>query len=131
MKKDTKHRDWQRVILVKLVDSMIRKAEPGVERKVNGVEQIWIDVLQVYRKLKRKMRERPEYARMRLLINMKDHLEEWVKRRSKHVITPQEWEEIIDKLHAEASGKVVDPFVPINTTECQEERERIWYEAIY
>jgi len=118
-KKDTKHRDWQRVILLKLLSKVVSDDIQDVD---SGSEEQQISTIELFEKLDYKMLEQPEYSKMHLLRQMKGELRELAKT-NRHV-TRVEYEAIVDRLYEENDGKVVDTFVPIKNVLLDEDD---WY----
>lgn len=116
----------------------IRKHEESLDNNKNcknegsdahGTDTVVFETRQLWWQLHSKMREKPEYEKMLLLVRMKDHLEKLVYRRQR-LLTYQGFESIVKKLHLDTEGLVIEPFVALADQEDRDERQRIWYENL-
>mmetsp|Transcript_7684 Transcript_7684/g.11093 ORF Transcript_7684/g.11093 Transcript_7684/m.11093 type:complete len:323 (+) Transcript_7684:114-1082(+) len=154
-KRDATNRDWQRIILRKIPGFLIASEESNQEKAEqqqgnsnNGDSQKQTDdtrkssankkgrahvfeTRQLWWQLHTKMQEKPEYQKMLLLVRMKDHLEELMFQRKQRYLTSSAFESIVNKLHLDAEGHLVEPFVALNDQKERDERQRIWYENLY
>lgn len=69
-----------------------------------------------------------EYSNMLLLQRMRDFLETLMHDRKQRYITKRQYGQMIDKIHLDTEGHVVEPFVLLADREDREERERLYYE---
>jgi hypothetical protein len=137
-KRDVTNRDWQRIILRNIAKSLIGQEEGGVKVDLNDDEElneslastVVFETRQLWWQLHTKMREKPEYEKMLLLVRMKDHLEELMYTRRQHFLTYQGFESIVKKLHLDAEGQIIEPFVALADQEDRNERQRIWHENL-
>jgi len=149
-KRDITNRDWQRIILRNIARDLVeedRQEEEEEERNVkinlhgrsrtlndsNGSSEqqqreAVFETRQLWWKLHMKMQQEPEYENMLLLMRMKDHLERLLFQRKQRVLTMAGYLSIVNKLHLDAAGEVVQPFKALKDE--QEERQRIWYENL-
>ena len=74
--------------------------------------------------------QQPEYANMLLLVRMKDELEDRFFKNKQRSITFGAYETIVNKLHVDAEGHVVEPFVEIAERHDREERQRLYNESM-
>jgi len=129
-KRDATNRDWQRIILRNVGKSMgwdmdhekndgTASAEPP---KVLETRQLW---WKIYEKM-----QTQEYGNMLLLVKMEDELEQLLNTRKQRFITMRQYENMIDRLHVDAEGKLVKPFVALNDRQSREEREKLWFESL-
>eukprot|EP00977_Amphora_coffeiformis_P001955 scaffold370_cov176-Amphora_coffeaeformis.AAC.32 len=70
----------------------------------------------------------PEYSNMLLLQRMRDSLETLVYERKQRYVTKRQFERMIEQIHLDTEGHVVEPFVLLAEKESREERERLFYE---
>ena len=126
-KRDATNRSWQRIILRNIgktvgweFDVQEKAAFGGAAPPVVETRQLW---WQVHNKMKS-----PEYSNMLLLQRMREYLESLMYERKQRYITKRHYGQMIDKLHLDAEGHVVEPFVLLADREGREERERLFYE---
>jgi len=140
-KRDATNRDWQKVILRNIGKSLgweiaekeVKTVEDALRRKYaqlrerkgpDAVEtrQLW---WQVHEKMKL-----PDYKNMLLLVRMQSCLEELMYTRKQKYITQKHFEELVDKIHLDTEGCVVEPFVDLADMQSREERQQLWYENL-
>jgi hypothetical protein len=125
-KRDVTNRDWQRIILRNIAKALVEEDSNGptasTSLPVFETRQLWWQ-------LHTKMREL-EYQNMLLLVRMKDHLEDLLFQRKQRFLTMAAYESIVNKLHLDAEGHVVEPFVALDDKKDRDERQRVWYESI-
>jgi hypothetical protein len=68
--------------------------------------------------------QQPEYGNMLLLVRMKDELEERLFVNKQRHITFGTYENIVNKLHVDSEGHVVEPFVELADRHDREERQQ-------
>ena len=126
-KRDATNRSWQRIILRNIgktvgwdFDLKERGAFGGAAPPVVETRQLW---WQVHRKMRAS-----EYCNMLLLQRMREYLEGLMHERKQKYITKRQYEQMIDKLHLDAEGHVVEPFVLLSDRSGREERERLYFE---
>jgi hypothetical protein len=61
---------------------------------------------------------------------MKDHLEDLMYNRKQKFLTFAKYESIVNQLHLDAEGHLVEPFVDLADRFAREERQRSWYESL-
>lgn len=77
-----------------------------------------------------------QFANMLLLVRMKEYLESLLayrKQRSNKAtryIPLDMYEKIVEKIHLDSAGEVVDPFVSLEDRHDREERQRRWIEGL-
>ena len=140
-KRDTTNRNWQRVILYKIAKCLHDGAASEgdeVDTSPKGGDSAFPQDLdrrfvyttqQLWWKLHEKM-QKPEYANMLLLVRMKDELENRLFVKKQRHITFGTYERIVNRLHVDTEGHVVEPFVEIAERKDREERQRLYYESI-
>lgn len=136
-KRDATNRDWQRIILYNIAKSLHDNEgnleDGGVKLEKEGEchfpksmsRKIVYETRQLWWQIHQKMQE-PDYGNMLLLGRMKDELEDRMYRRRQKYMTFGNYEELVNKLHLDAEGHVVEPFVKISDRLDREERQR-WY----
>lgn len=67
---------------------------------------------------------------MLLLQRMRDYLEKAMYERKQRYMTKRHYGKVIDQLHLDATGQVVEPFVLLSDRQSRAERERQFYETI-
>jgi len=119
-KRDKTNRDWQRIMLRNFAKQL--DAEDSTEGKSGcGI----LETRHLYYKILNNMQKR-EYRNMLLLGRMKDILENMIKQGGgKHrYLTLSAFEGMINKLHLDAEGYVVEPFVAANDQIERKKREK-------
>ena len=71
-----------------------------------------------------------EYGNMLMLDRMRDHLEKLMVDRKQRFLTMAGYESIIKKLHLDAEGCLVEPFVSLKDRDDRNERQRRWNENL-
>jgi len=74
--------------------------------------------------------QKAEYQNMLLLAKMEDALEHLMYVRNQRFITQAKYEELVNQLHLDAKGTVVEPFVAVADQTDRAEREKAWYENL-
>lgn len=121
-KRDATNRDWQRIILRNVARQMNENlAKEGVE--FDGV----MEIRQLYFQIDTKMKQK-EFGNMLLLTKMKAHLETLMWKRKQRYLTKEAFESILDKLHLDAEGHVVEPFENMACETSREKRAKDWFE---
>jgi hypothetical protein len=141
-KRDTTNRNWQTVILYNIAKSLHEEASSteGDEIDTSATcgdavfpkdldRRFVYETRQLWWKLHEKM-QTTEYANMLLLVRMKDELEERCFVNKQRHITFGAYENIVNKLHVDTEGHVVEPFVEIAERHDREERQRIYNESM-
>jgi 2,3-bisphosphoglycerate-dependent phosphoglycerate mutase len=118
-KRDATNRDWQRIILRNLFKSL------DEEEQQDGVVETRALYFQVHEKMRQK-----EFGNMLLLARMKDQLESLMSRRRQRYLTLSGYESIVNKLHLDAEGHIVEPFVALTDKVEREKRAKDWYEML-
>lgn len=137
-KRDVTNRDWQRIILRNIGKSLIEtdiEISDDAEGEQNELpatktEGVVFETRQLWWQLHTKMNEKPEYEKMLLLVRMKDHLEDLMNTRRQRYLTYQGFESIVKKLHLDAEGQIIEPFVALADQKDRDERQRIWHENL-
>lgn len=120
-KRDATNRGWQRIILRNIGKTVgwdyesTDNAPPAVETR-----QLW---WQVHSRMRAS-----EYSNMLLLRRMRESLETLMYERKQRYITKRQYGQMIEKIHLDTEGHVVEPFVLLSDTNNREERERMYYE---
>ena len=107
-KRDITNRDWQRIILRNIFKSLQEEDSDLYEE--DGV----LEARRLWWKVHEKMQEK-DFSNMLLLNKMKEHLEMLMNVRNQRYLTPSGFENIVDKLHLDATGKVVEPFEKLDS----------------
>jgi hypothetical protein len=129
-KRDRTNRDWQRIILKNIGKSLGWDFETSEDTrntalsdpKVVSTRQLW---WQVHTKM-----QSPDYRNMVLLNKMSDILEDLMYTRRQKFMTKDKYEKLVDKLHLDTEGSVVEPFVELADRRDRDERQRSWYESL-
>ena len=125
-KRDATNRDWQRIILRNIARQLVEShadddddkdgdsdgdadADVASHGASDGVMEIRLLYFHIHSKMKVK-----ELGNMVLLVRMKNHLEELMLGRKQQYLTMEGFETILTKLHLDAEGHVVEPFVDMN-----------------
>ena len=155
-KRDTTNRNWQRIILFNIAkalhedDIASSPSETSTEKsddddeKIKDVEtdassespfpknlnqKFVLETRQLWFKVHEKMQS-PEYGNMLLLVRMRDELEHRMYQRKQRFLTFAGYEELVNKLHLDAEGHVVEPFVALSERQDREERQKLHNESI-
>jgi hypothetical protein len=140
-KRDATNRNWQRIILYNIAKSLnggdsAENEECGTKEKdgespfpKSMSRKIVFETRQLWWHVHTKM-QNPEYGNMLLLVRMKDELENRMYRRKQKYMTFGNYEELVNKLHLDAAGTVVEPFVEISDRFDREERQRMYYDTL-
>ncbi|KAL7504953.1 hypothetical protein ACHAXN_002474 [Cyclotella atomus] len=137
-KRDATSRWWQRVILRNIAKNIIEEERCDHKSFYDAQHFSGDDILEtkhVWYKLTKKM-QNPEFSNMLLLVRMKEYLEGMLAyRRGKsnknsRYIPLECYEKIVEKIHLDSAGEVVDPFVSLEDRQDREERQRRWIEGL-
>jgi hypothetical protein len=144
-RRDATNRNWQRIVLYNIAKSLngggdsdsAEKHEACSTKEKNGKSpfpksmsrKIVFETRQLWWNVHTKM-QNPEYGNMLLLVRMKDELENRMYRRRQKYMTFGNYEELVNKLHLDAEGHVVEPFVAISERHDREERQRMYYDTL-
>jgi hypothetical protein len=153
-KRDATNRAWQKVILRNIGKSlgwidMGEHDDPHNKNKtntatgesiphLNGTSLAYthgikgpnaIETRQLWWQVHEKMKS-PEYRNMLLLARMQSCLEDLMYVRKQKFITQSTYESLIQKIHLDTEGCVVEPFVDLADRQNRDERQRIWYENL-
>ena len=159
LKRDVTNRNWQRIILYNIAkslhgdslgekDPVVRISDGDIQQKKGpktptpkqfaGIPQmqssmqsrnVVFETRQLWWQIHHKMLE-TEYGNMLLLARMKDELEHRMYGRRQTHITFADYEELVNKLHLDAEGHVVEPFVQISDRADREAQQRLYYESL-
>eukprot|EP00553_Chaetoceros_curvisetus_P010891 CAMPEP_0204641270 /NCGR_PEP_ID=MMETSP0717-20131115/50727_1 /ASSEMBLY_ACC=CAM_ASM_000666 /TAXON_ID=230516 /ORGANISM="Chaetoceros curvisetus" /LENGTH=280 /DNA_ID=CAMNT_0051661913 /DNA_START=55 /DNA_END=897 /DNA_ORIENTATION=- len=124
-KRDASNRDWQRIILRNVARALDESCADTVGAVGDGV----MEIRQLYFQLDTKMKEH-QYANMLLLNRMKEHLENLLMKRKQRYLTMEGFESILNKLHLDAEGHVVEPFLELSDKKTREQRSKEWEEML-
>lgn len=78
---------------------------------------------QLWFKLREKMQQ-PEYGNMLLLVRMRNELEHRMYQRKQRYLTFAGYEELVNKLHLDSAGHVVEPFVALSDRHANQDNEQ-------
>jgi len=107
-KRDATNRDWQRIIL----RNIAKQLDDDIAQN-GAVSDGVMEIRQLYFHIHSKMKEK-ELRNMLLLVKMKNHLEDLMFVRKQKYLTMAAFETILNKLHLDTEGHVVEPFVDMN-----------------
>ena len=157
-KRDATNRDWQKVIL-RNVGKSLGWIDMGEEVDKNSNQQSTnnatmshtgsthmngasffalargikgpnsIETRQLWWQVHEKMKS-PEYRNMLLLARMQSCLEELMYERKQKFITQCTYESLIQKIHLDTEGCVVEPFVDLADRQNRDQRQQIWYDNL-
>lgn len=125
-KRDITSRNWQRIILhniAKQVPSLSKAYLSDIcDSKVIEVRQLWWQI-------HNKINSNSEFSNMILLQRARDYLEDFMHNGNsrQRYITLQSYKWIVNQIHLDMEGKVIEPFEELNERRCQEERAKKWY----
>lgn len=92
------------------------------QKKAIETRQLW---WQVHSKM-----QAPEYGNMLLLARMLSSLEDLMYERKQKFITEATYERMIQQIHLDTEGCVVEPFVELADRSSREQRQQRWYESL-
>lgn len=141
-KRDTSNRNWQRIILYNIAKQLHEDSQTSTQSdndlpknynrneiaavKSHGHSEspfpkdlnrkFVFETRQLWFKLREKMQQ-PEYGNMLLLVRMRNELEKRMYQRKQRFLTFAGYEELVNKLHLDSAGHVVEPFVALSDTE--------------
>jgi hypothetical protein len=72
----------------------------------------------------------PEYRNMLLLVRMQSCLEELMYERKQKFMTKCAYESLIQKIHLDTAGCVVEPFVDLADRQNRDVRQQQWYDNL-
>ena len=144
-KRDVTNRNWQRIILRNAAKSLGFDMGDSASCNVTSVkepasivddtcvvgasEPHVVETRQLWWQIHSKMQE-SDYGNMLLLAKMEDALETLLYNRKQKYITKSTYEKMVNKIHLDTEGSVVEPFVELAERQDREERQRIWYESL-
>lgn len=129
-KRDATNRSWQRIILRNLGKAVgwdFEQTDQNAITKTTKEDPPVVETRQLWWQVHQKMRA-SEYSNMLLLQRMREYLEKLMYERKQRYITQRQYGQMIDKLHLDTEGHVVEPFVQLSDKQGREERERLYYE---
>lgn len=91
-------------------------------KKAVETRQLW---WQIHSKMKA-----PEYGNMLLLARMLSLLEDLMYERKQKYITEGTYERMVQQIHIDTEGCVVEPFVELADGTSREQRQRKWYDSL-
>ena len=148
-KRDITNRNWQRIILYNIAKALqeddiasshgakTQDDNDDVDTDANNESPFpknlnrksVLETRKLWFKLHEKM-QAPEHGNMLLLVRMRDELEHRMYHRKQRFLTFAGYEELVNKLHLDAEGHVVEPFVALSERKDREERQRLHIESI-
>ena len=158
-KRDVSNRNWQRIILYNIAKDLHEDANPSLDSNestnandkqqsnANGGGVVMtsghsespfpkdlnrrfvFETRQLWFKLHEKMQS-PEYGNMLLLVRMREELEHRMYDRKQRLLTFAGYEELVNKLHLDAEGHVVEPFVALSERKDHDERQKLYADSI-
>ena len=150
LKRDVTNRNWQRIILYNIAKSLLgdvnnETANDGAATKTSTTsapsstsgrpspveisKSVVFETRQLWWQVHTKM-QIPEYGNMLLLARMKDELEGRMYQRKQKYITFAAYDGLVNKLHLNAEGTVVEPFVALSDREDRDARQRKYYDSL-
>jgi len=137
-KRDATSRWWQRVILRNIAkqvneEDIVEDHQCFHNPHFHG-ENI-VETKHLWWKITQKM-QNPEFGNMLLLVRMKEFLESLLayrrsrKTKTYRYIPLEAYEKIVEKIHLDSAGEVVDPFVSLEDRADREFRQRRWIESL-
>jgi hypothetical protein len=151
LKRDVTNRNWQRIILYNIAKSLLgdNDAKAGAKEAtattttstttpsstsgrpspVEISKSVVFETRQLWWQVHTKM-QLPEYGNMLLLVRMKDELENRMYQRRQKYITFAAYDGLVNKLHLNAEGTVVEPFVALSDREDRDARQRKYYDSL-
>lgn len=151
LKRDVTNRNWQRIILYNIAKSLlgdVNDAKAGAagttatstptttttttpsatsDRPIS--RSVVFETRQLWWQVHTKMQS-PEYGNMLLLVRMKDELENRMYKWRQKYITFAAYDGLVNKLHLNAEGTVVEPFVALSDREDRDARQRKYYDSL-
>jgi len=109
------------------VETDVANSESPFPKDLN--RKFVLETRQLWFKLHEKMQS-PEYGNMLLLVRMREELEHRMYQRKQRFLTFAGYEELVNKLHLDAEGHVVEPFVALSDRQDREERQKLHIESI-
>mmetsp|Transcript_28188 Transcript_28188/g.50986 ORF Transcript_28188/g.50986 Transcript_28188/m.50986 type:complete len:656 (-) Transcript_28188:61-2028(-) len=137
-KRDATSRQWQRMILrniAKQVNEEDVEHDDECFHNPHFHGENIVETKHLWWKITKKM-QHPEFANMLLLVRMKEYLESLLSyRRSRKTKTyryiPLEtYEKMVEQVHLDSAGEVVDPFVSLEDRADREFRQRRWIKSL-
>lgn len=139
-KRDSTNRDWQRIILRNLATSLDREttttATSGEDASGNTIVDAdhaaasgVMETRQLWWQIHNKMKQQ-EFSNMLILSRMKDYLENLMYGKKQRFLTMEGFERIMNKIHLDTEGDVVEPFVELKEAADRKERVKKWYESM-
>lgn len=87
-----------------------------------SVRQLWF---QIHKKM-----QLPEYNNMLLLVKMEEELERLMHKGKKKFLTVSKYERMLDRLHLDTAGQLVEPFIALSDQADREKRQQLWDESV-
>lgn len=127
-KRDITSRNWQRIILHNIA-TQCQISNPSNTYLSDICDSAVMEVRQLWWRIHNKINSNPEFSNMILLQRAKDYLEDFMHNGNsgQRYITLQSYKWIVNQIHLEMEGKVIEPFVELNERRSQEERAKKWY----
>ena len=127
-KRDITSRNWQRIILHNIA-TQCQISNPSNTYLSDICDSAVMEVRQLWWQIHNKINSNPEFSNMILLQRAKDYLEDFMHNGNsrQRYITLQSYKWIVNQIHLEMEGKVIEPFVELNERRSQEERAKKWY----
>lgn len=104
------------------MDSSVANTRGGSNPNVVETRQLW---WQIHNKMKE-----PDYKNMLLLSRMESALEDLMYRQHRKYMTQCAYERLVNQIHIDTEGCVVEPFVDLANRQSREERQQRWYENL-
>lgn len=88
-----------------------------------------VETRQLWWQIHTKMYQK-EFSNMLILARMKDHLENLMYQKKQRFLTIEGFERIMNKIHLDTEGQIVEPFVELKEAGDRKERAKKWYESM-
>lgn len=137
-KRDVTNRDWQRIILRNIGKSLGWDMETLPDGSLGSCKTVptcpsdpcnVVETRQLWWLVHNKLQS-PDYKNMLLLLRMEEALETIMHDRKRKYTTKFAYESLINKIHLDTEGCVVEPFVDLACLRVREERQRLWYDSM-
>jgi 2,3-bisphosphoglycerate-dependent phosphoglycerate mutase len=138
-KRDRTNRDWQRIILRNIGKSLGWDMETMPDGSLGSCKtkatcptdpSNVVDTRQLWWLVHTKLQSSPDYTNMLLLVRMEEALERIMHVQRRKYTTKFAYEGLINKIHLDTEGCVVEPFVDLACRTLRTEREKVWSDVL-
>lgn len=127
-KRDKTNRDWQRIILANIGKSFGWEFGREPEANIVTKDPLVVETRKLWWKVHDKIHT-DGYGNMLLLVRM-EHMLDQLLSRKQQFITKRTYEQMMNQLHLDTEGKLVEPFIALADRQDRAEREQQWYENL-